>query len=363
MKKRLLVVMMVVVCLSLVLTLPLIGCKTTTTETTVAETTAAQTTAAVTTAAETTAAGPVDIAVIIKATDSDFWQYVWVGAKNYELEHPDKVKVTLYGPKSEADIDKQVSILEDVLTKNPKAVVISSTSSDATVPAIEKAFDAGTVIVTIDNKVNTDKVSTFLATDNLIGGALAAEKLVEAIKANGLPLKGKVGLISAMAGVQVLTNRDKGFNDKLKELAPDLQVLEAKYTDNDVVKALGIAKDEMAANTDLVGFFADNNMTGDGVARAIIEDKVQGKIAAVAYDSDPEEIKALSDGVLYALILQDPYGMGYKGVEEALKAIAGEKLPAYVDTGCIAVTKANMNDEATKGLLDPFSRKVSGASY
>ncbi|MGE5614920.1 MAG: ABC transporter substrate-binding protein [Bacillota bacterium] len=309
------------------------------------------------------ASGVIEIPVIIKATDSDFWQYVWVGAKNYELDHPDKVKVTLYGPKSEADIDKQVAILEDVLAKNPKAIVISSTSSDATVPAFEKAYAAGTKIITIDNKVNTDKVHSFLATDNLVGGGLAAEKLVEALKAKNIPLKGKVGLISAMAGVQVLVNRDKGFTDKLKELAPDLQLLETKYTDNDIVKAMGIAKDMMAANPDLVGFFADNNATGDGVSRAIIEEKAQDKLAAVAFDSDPEEIKALGDGVLYALILQDPFGMGYKGVDFALKSIAGEKLPAYVDTGATAVTKANMNDDSIKGLLDPFSKKKSGVQY
>jgi ribose transport system substrate-binding protein len=314
-------------------------------------------------AAAPAAAGAVDIPVIIKATDSDFWQYVWVGAKNYELENPGKVKTTLYGPKSEADIDKQIAILEDVIAKNPKCIVISSTSSDAPVAAFEKAKAAGIKIVTIDNKVNTDKVDTFLATDNVVGGGLAAEQLVAALKAKNIPLKGKVGLISAMAGVQVLVNRDKGFADKMKELAPDVTVLETKYTDNDIVKALGVAKDLMAANPDLIGFFADNNHTGDGVARAVIEDKAQDKMAVTAFDSDPEEIKGLTDGVLAALILQDPYGMGNKGVESCVKALAGETLPAYVNTGATAVTKANMNDDAIKGLLDPMSKKKAGVTY
>lgn len=314
-------------------------------------------------AAAPAAAGPVQIPVIIKATDSDFWQYLWVGAKNYALENPDKVAVTLYGPQSETDIEKQMSILEDVLSKNPACIVMASTSSDTPVAAFEKAFDAGTKIVTIDNKVNTDKVSTFLATDNIKGGALAAEQLVAGLKAKGIELKGKVALISAMAGVQVLVNRDKGFTDKMKELAPDVQVLETKYTDNDVAKALGIAKDLMAANSDLIGIFADNNHTGDGAARAIIEDKAQDKVVAVAFDSDPEEVKAIQDGVLAALILQDPYGMGYKGVEACLKALAGEKLDAYVDTGAVAVTKDNMDKEDVKGLLDPFSKKKADASY
>ena len=303
-----------------------------------------------------------EIPVIIKATDSDFWQYVWIGAKNYALEHPDKVKVTLYGPKSEADIDKQIAILEDVIAKNPKCIVMASTSSDAPVAAFEKARAAGTKIVTIDNKVKT-QVETFLATDNVKGGALAAEKLVEGLKAKKIEPKGKVALISAMAGIQVLGDRDKGFIAKMKEIAPNVKVMETKYVDNDIVKAMGVAKDLMAANADLIGFFADNNHTGDGVARAVAEEKVADKVVSVAFDSDPEEVKALGEGTLHALVLQDPYGMGYKGVDSCLKALAGEKLPEYVNTGATAVTKDNMSKPEVKGLLDPMSKKKAGASY
>jgi ABC-type sugar transport system substrate-binding protein len=92
---------------------------------------------------------PYNIALIIKATDSDFWQYVIIGGTNYGLDHPDQAKVSRYGPKSEADIDKQVAILEDVISRKPDAIVIASTSSDATVPALENAIDQGIVVVTI----------------------------------------------------------------------------------------------------------------------------------------------------------------------------------------------------------------------
>lgn len=305
----------------------------------------------------TFAATPKKVAVIIKATDSDFWQYVLVGATNYAKEHPDQVVVTTYGPPSEADIDKQVAILEDVINSKPDAIVIASTSSDATVPAIERATKLGIPVITIDNKVNTTAVKSHLATNNIKGGALAADMIVEKLKAMGKPLSGKVALISAMAGVQVLTDRDTGFLNRIKEVAPNLKVLPTRYIDNDIMKALAAAEDLFTANPDLVGFFADNNHSGDGVARAINERKLGGKIAAAAFDSDPEEVQALSDGTLYALILQDPYGMGYKGVESALQALAGKTLPSYVDTGATAVTKANMNEPKIKGLLDPMTLK------
>jgi len=300
--------------------------------------------------------GIYEVAVIVKATTSDFWQYVLIGAENAAKDNP-AIHVTTYGPPSEADMDKQLSILENVITLKPDGIVISSTSSDATVPALEQAYDAGIKIVTIDNKVKTDKVHSFLATDNVEGGGKIAQELVNGLKAKGIPLKGKVGFISAMAGVQVLIDRAKGFTDKLKELAPDLEIIGPRYVDNDVLKALSTAEDILTAHSDVVGFFADNNSTGDGLARVIIERKLSDKIVAVAFDSDPEEIKALESGALKALLLQDPYGMGYNGVMSVFDAIQGKTLPKYIDTGSTVVTKENMKQPEILALLDPTLKK------
>lgn len=299
---------------------------------------------------------PYEIAVIIKATDSDFWQYLLVGAENYGKEHPDLVKITTYGPPSETDIAEQVSILENVVSTNPDGIVIASTSSDSTVPALEQAYDKGIAVITVDNKVNTDKVHSFLATDNQVGGAMAADKMVEYMKKAGMSLEGKVGLISAMAGVQVLTDRDSGFTNRLKEIAPNLKVLNTRYVDNDIIKALGVTEDLITTYGDeLVGIFADNNHSADGVARAVGEQGLSDKIIVTAYDSDPEEVAALKSGVLKAIMVQDPYGMGYKGIASAVTIIEGGSLPAYVDTGVTAIEQHNVDDPAILGLLDPYT--------
>lgn len=302
---------------------------------------------------------PYEIAVIIKATDSDFWQYLLVGANNYGVEHPELVKVTTYGPPSEADIDKQVSILENVISTNPDAIVIASTSSDATVPAIEMAYDKGIKIITVDNRVNTKKVHSFLATDNTVGGSLAADKMFEYLKKNNIATAGKkVAVVSAMAGVQVLTYRDMGFTKRIKELIPTIQLIDTKYVDNDIIKAMTVTEDLITTyGKDLIGIFANNNHSADGVARSINEQKLSNKIMVTAYDSDPEEVSAIKSGVLKAIMVQDPYGMGYKGVDSAVRAIQGEKLPEYVDTGVVVVEAHNVNDPAAQGILDPFTMK------
>ncbi len=301
-------------------------------------------------------ASPKQVAVVIKATNSEFWQFVLVGARNYAKEHPDVVTVTTDGPPNEADIDQQVSILENVISRHPDGIVLASTSSDATVPAINKAAAEGIPVVTIDNRVKTDKVASFLATNNTLGGKLAAQELVNQLKAAGRPLKGKIALISAMAAVQVLVDRDAGFVAGMKEYAPDISVIPAQYTNNDVFQAVNVAHDLMLSNPEIVGIFADNNTTGDGTARVVTESGKQDSIIAVAFDSDPQEVEALKSGALKALVLQDPYGMGYKGVDSVLKAIAGEKLPPYVDTGANVVTKANMDQERMQQLLNPAAR-------
>ncbi|WP_413303546.1 ABC transporter substrate-binding protein [Bacillus sp. 1P10SD] len=299
---------------------------------------------------------PLDIAVIIKATDSGFWQTVLQGAKAAGKELGNKVKITTDGPPSEADIDKQVAILENVITSQPDGIVIASTSSDATVPAIENAMGQDIPVVLVDNRVKTDQYVSFLATDNLKGGALAADKLVEELKKAGKELKGKVAVVSAMAGVQVLTDRDKGFIDRLKKIAPDIKVLDTRYVDNDITKALGTAQDIITSNPDIVGFFADNNHTGIGVGRAVSEEKLQDSIAVVSYDADEEQINSLKSGAIDYLIVQDPFGMGYKGVMNVVAKLEGKKVEKDIDTGVTAVSMDNFENEDVQKLLYPEKR-------
>src|SRR3984893_1405878 len=163
---------------------------------------------------------PYHIAMVVKATDTAFWLYAIVGAVNYSLDNPDKAKVSWYGPKSETDIDKQMALLKDIISKKPDAIVIASTSSDATVPALENAIDQGITVVTIDNKVHSDKIPAFVATNNKVGGALCADQMIADLKAKGIPLKGTVRLVSATPGIQVFTDRDQGFRDRMNEIAP-----------------------------------------------------------------------------------------------------------------------------------------------
>ena len=302
---------------------------------------------------------PLDVVVQVKATESDFWQYMIVGAEQYAKDYPDRVKVTIQGPTKELDYDKAVSLLEQVVVNKPDAIVLASSSSDATVPAVEDAMDQGIPVILADNMLNTDKYTAFLATDNEVGGALAADTLVEGMQAKG-KTSGKVLVVSSSAGSLVMEARIKGFTEQMAAEHSEYEMYpEILYCENDVAKALDVTAQTFSANKDIVGVFGGNNMSGNGVSRYIAQEKLSETVTCVCYDSDPEEIKNLRNGDLYAMIIQDPSGFGYKGVDMAYKVVAEgfkveDKFPdRYIDTGCTKITAENIDDPSLQALIDP----------
>lgn len=295
-----------------------------------------------------------DITVIIKATDSDYWQTLLLGAEAAAEESDGAIKVTTAGPPSETDIDQQVSILENAIAAGPDGIVIASTSCDATVPAIEEAMSKKIPVVTIDNKLNTENYTSFLATDHTQAAGLAAEAMVKDWEAAGIDPSGKkVVVISSVAGTAVNTARTEGFIQKIKELVPTIEVLETQYGDNDIAKALDISNNLIAANSDLIGIFGDNNHMGVGISKSIEENDIKDQIMAYAFDADADEITAIETGYLRGIVVQDPFGMGYDGVLMAAADLKGETVEKDVVVPATVVTKNNMQEEKVQKLLYP----------
>jgi len=243
-----------------------------------------------TAAADTKTDEKIEIALIVKATDSGFWQKVIEGGEAFGKDNAN-VNVTIYGPASEADVDESISILENVITSKPDAIVIASNAGEGAVAALKEAVAAGIIVLTVDTSIPTDVVTTHLATDNVLGGALAAEAMVEQMKAANIPLKGNVAIVAAVAGVQTIIDRDGGFVDKMAELAPDIKVLTPVYVDNEIEKALTETEQIITREGEnLVGIYADNNHTGDGVGRAIKQAGLQDSVIVVAFDDDQEQL-------------------------------------------------------------------------
>ncbi len=284
--------------------------------------------------------GKIEIALLIKATDSGFWQKVASGGLAYAKDNKD-VNVTIYGTASEADIEQSIGILENIVESGPDAIVIGTNAGEGAVPSVKKALSLGIPVITVDTRIPTT-VTSHLATDNVLGGKLAAEAMVKHLDLNGIAKKGTVAIVAAVAGVDTIIERDNGFIDRLKVLAPQIKILDPRYVDNDIAKSMTTTEDMITTYDDLIGIYADNNHTGDGVARAIEQAGLQNKVIVVAFDDDEEELIALKDGVIKTLIIQDQFNMGYSGCENAVKALKGETLPAFIDTGVKVTEKEDL---------------------
>ena len=297
-----------------------------------------------------TLAADVTIPIIVKDTTSFYWQIVFSGACQAGKDL--KVNVPQLGAQSESDINGQISILENAVAGKPAAVVIAPTEFKALGAPIDNA--AKTVpIIGIDSAADSKAFSSFLTTDNVQGGRVAADGLAAAIKEKTGKIAGNVALITSLPGVGSLDQRAKGFKEELAAKYPDLKLVADKVADGMATTGLNITTDLLTANPDLVGIFASNLIMAQGAGQAIAESKVAAKVALIGFDSDDKTLGYLKDGTIAGLVVQDPYRMGYDGIKTALAVSKGEKVEKNIDTGANLVTKANMNEPKISALINP----------
>jgi ribose transport system substrate-binding protein len=291
--------------------------------------------------------------VIVKATDSQFWQTTFAGAKRAAKDTG--AQVSLFGPTSETDVNGQVQLVENSISRGVDAIVLAANSTDALNNVVDRAREAGIKVLNIDSRVTTT-VDGFVGTDNQKAGQQAGQRLCQLVKATG-GASGNVLLESAVAGVESLKARDTGFRAGLAGACPQLKISTTRYNNNDINTAASQVNDAITGGN-LVGIFADNNTSGDGAARAISDNHAADRIPVVAFDADPQEITGIQNGTLDVLVVQNPFFFGYQGVVEAAAASLGAIEPNALDPGAVLAEKSNMNQPAVKALLHPPTAKA-----
>ncbi|WP_431899540.1 ABC transporter substrate-binding protein [Nonomuraea sp. bgisy101] len=294
------------------------------------------------------------IDVVIKASDSSFWQTMIAGAKQAGGDFG--IKVSTFGPTSETNIDQQVQLVENSISRGADGLVIAPNSSSALNSAIDWARKAGLKVITVDSRVTTASEG-FIGTDNLKAGMQAGKRMCELLKAQD-KTSGSVMIESSVAGIQSLLDRDAGFKQGLATTCPQVKVALQRFNNNDINTAASQVNDALTANPDLAGVFADNNTSGVGAARAIQDNNATDTIPVVAFDSDPQENAALAAGTIDALVVQNPYFFGYQGVLAAGMATVGRIPPRDIDPGAVVADKKNMNEPDVKQLLHPPTMKA-----
>ena len=289
------------------------------------------------------------IAVIPKGTANSFWLGVKAGA-DAAANETGEVEIIWQGPQTENDATQQVDVVQTQINNHVDGIVLAAVDSQALVQPVKDATAKKIPVVTVDSGLTKgqDESICYIATDNTKGGQLAAEELAKAIGE-----KGKVGILIFKKGSASNDERESGFLDTLKKypnISKDVPNLEA----GEPTKAVDRTTDMLTANKDLVGIFAANQPNGEGAANVLKQKKLEGKVKLVAFDGSPDEVRALADGTIQALIVQDPYRMGYEGVKTILKAIHKQPIESkFVDSGVKVVTKDNMNTPEMQKVLKP----------
>ncbi|MCP2163870.1 ABC transporter substrate-binding protein [Goodfellowiella coeruleoviolacea] len=293
------------------------------------------------------------IDVITKATDSEFWQSMLAGSQ--QAGDDLGVELGLFGPTSETDIDGQVSLVENAISRGAKGIVLASNSSTALNGVVDRARKAGIKVITVDNAITTGSEG-FIGTDNVKAGQQAGQKMCELLTQRGRA-DGKILHETSVSGQQVLVDRFTGFQAGLAQGCPNAQVVQTSVNDNDLNKAVGQVNDALTAIPDLAGVFAANNTSGTGAAKAIAERGAADRVAAVAFDSDPAEVSAVRDGTLSSILVQNPFFFGYQGVVEAAMAVRGSTPPVKLDPGAVLIDKSTVDSPEFAQLLNPPKTK------
>jgi ribose transport system substrate-binding protein len=293
------------------------------------------------------------VAVIVKDKTSVYWQTVLAGARKAGLDLG--VNVLGLGAESETDVNGQIAILANAAASTPTAIVIAPAEFAALGKPVENAAKK-TKIIGIDSDADSAAFTSHLRTDNLQAGRLAADILADRIKRTYADAEGDVAMITSSSGIASLDQRAKGFTSQIKTKYGALDIVSHKVGDGKANAGYTMMIELIAGYPELRGVFASDLVTGKGAAQAVAEKKtntVGDTINLVCFDSDNSLVQFLQDGTIAALVVQDPFRMGYEGIKTALAASRGEQAPNNIDTGANIITKANLNSARSQELLNP----------
>ncbi|MEO7196037.1 MAG: ABC transporter substrate-binding protein [Pseudonocardiaceae bacterium] len=298
------------------------------------------------------ASGPITLAVVPKAVGFDFWDSVRKGAQCAASTMPD-VKVQWDGVTAETDVTGQVNLLQDFLTRQVDGLVYAATDAKVLAQVTHAALSQGVPVLNIDSGTSPqpDNVPVF-ATDNVAAARKAADLLADAVG----PGEHKVAFLPFQAGTVTNDQRTTGFMAGLAK-HPNLTLVAEQFSNSDPNTALSVTENILTAHPDLDGIFAANEAGVVGATNALKQAGKAGKIKLIGWDASPDEVNGVTSGAITALVVQNPFRMGFDSVTAMVKTIRTGKIAPSEDTGVTFLTQRNLNDPQVQAILKPSCKK------
>ncbi|TJZ91381.1 LacI family transcriptional regulator [Paracoccus gahaiensis] len=288
-----------------------------------------------------------EIAVIVKTTNSNFWQNVNLGAQA-AIEGQSEHTLSFDGPTAESAVADQVNLVENAINRGVAGLVLAPSDPEALIPVVQRAYESGIPVVIIDSTLGEGaegSFQAFLSTDNCAAGEQVAQRMIDEAGTTG-----KVGIMSYVAGVGSEIGRVGCFTEYL-EANSELEIVGPLYSQSQMANALNQTTDMLASNPDLVGIFGANEPTAVGMGRAITQAGRAGQLTALGFDGNEDLQQFVRDRVLTATAVQGSFAMGELGVQAVMDIIAGETVEPFINTGVVMVDQDNIESDEAQNVL------------
>jgi ribose transport system substrate-binding protein len=243
----------------------------------------------------------------------------------------------------------QVPVLDAIIARAPDAILIAPTDTTQLIEPLRKANEAGIPVITVDTFIGSGVYQTgagdadfplsYIASDNVLGGRIAARAL-----ANAIGGEGKVFVSNVNPGISTTDQREEGFKLEMSENFPKVEVLETQFNKNDANNAASQLQAVFARNADLKGVFGANLFSALGSANGVQQAGQSGTIKVVAFDAPVSIVDNITSGLVDVAIAQHPAEIGYYGVVSAFAHLTGQSIPVSIGTGFTIMDKANIAD-------------------
>jgi ribose transport system substrate-binding protein len=290
------------------------------------------------------------IAVIPKGTTHVFWKSVHAGALQ-AAEELGNVDIYWKGALLENDREGQINVVADFIAQGVDGIVLAPLDATALVPSVTDAQREGIPTVIFDSALADESVVvSYVATDNYLGGVLAAREIGKRLDG-----KGNVILLRYNVGSESTEQRERGFLETLKKEFPDVVILsDDQYSGTTALQAQNKAIELLNQYGDRVnGMFAVCEPDTVGVLAALEQEALAGQVTFVGFDPSPLLVEAMAAGKIQGIVLQNPVAMGYEGVKAIVAHLQDQPVEKRIDTGEVMATTENMDEPEIKKLLNP----------
>jgi ribose transport system substrate-binding protein len=286
------------------------------------------------------------IGVVPKATSHLFFVSIHAGVDAAAKEFG--VDIVWNGPREETEYSRQIEIVDSMIARHVDGLAISATDHAALVKPVERVMEAGIPVTVFDSGLDLTGYVTFVATDNYAAGQTAARRLAELVHG-----KGKVAELMHKPGGMSTVDRERGFEEVMAKEFPAIQIVARQYGMADRAKSRDAAEDILTAHPGLDGMFASAEANSIGAVQAIQTRGLARKIKLVTFDSSDMHIKALEDGIIDVMLVQDPYRIGYEAVRSLVMKLNGQTPAHEIDLKVREIRKSDLGQPDVQALLFP----------